>query len=303
MNLPVSFLAKLESLYARTLYSAELAVPVQLRSALSARPSEWEKGKGSEGEQDGDDDTPRNPDKRRRTTDCEPASHRTLACPFWKYNPYTKYRSCGTYTLKRIRDVKQHLTRRHMPTLYCQVCYVIFQERDRLEEHIETRSCRRTPGSKLDGISPTTDRILRGRSNPKLSTEQQWFDIWNFLFPDKPRPFSSYNDPVLSAHIGDFREYWQNHCPRCVGRHNWRTGEQRRGRPANTCQENPSHGDKPNIQRFHGVLGGDALARRICFYRAPGVIAAAREEINIGEGESKAESALHMAYRYLRPIA
>ena len=185
------------------------------RSAQKRRntgsPFERGKGKGGEGEQDGDGDTPRNPDKKRRATDGEPASHRTLACPFWKYDPYTKYRSCGAYTLKRIRDVKQHLTRRHTPTLYCQVCYVIFQERDRLEEHIETRSCSRAPGSQLDGISPTTDRILRGRANPKLSTEEQWFDIWSLLFPDKPRPFSPYNDPVLSADIGDFREYWQNH--------------------------------------------------------------------------------------------
>jgi len=36
IELLVSSLAELESLYARTLYSAKLAVPVQLRSALSA---------------------------------------------------------------------------------------------------------------------------------------------------------------------------------------------------------------------------------------------------------------------------
>ena len=168
-----------------------------------------DKGKGH-----AEDDNKRDgkhPQKRARTSGSQMNAPRSLACPFWKHSPFDQHRACYRYKLSRIRDVKQHLVRKHTPTHYCQRCFQIFEGERNLENHIETETCQRVPGSHLDGITPAVDSSLRRRANPNQSIEEQWFAIWDLIFPGKKRPFSPYIDPVLSNDLFNFREYWQNH--------------------------------------------------------------------------------------------
>ena len=166
-------------------------------------------------EQGGDEDdegyqSERGAGKRLRAED-PPASSRSLACPFWKRSPFDKHRACHRYKLSRIRDVKFHLTRKHTPTTYCQRCFVIFETEDSLSDHIQQDNCCIVPGSRLDGITPATDRALRKRADKDQSVEDQWFAMRDIIFPGKERPFSPFVDTSLSTNLSNFREYFENH--------------------------------------------------------------------------------------------
>jgi len=137
------------------------------------------------------------------------AQPRFLACPYWKQNP-DRHRQCCKLALKRIRDVKQHLHRRHTPKFYCQRCFVIFLNDQSLQDHIISLPCRREPQAQLHGISHSQHRELSRKSNPRFTEENQWFAIWHILFPGSERPVSAYIDSELSADLCLFREFWQN---------------------------------------------------------------------------------------------
>jgi hypothetical protein len=158
-------------------------------------------------EQDQADATPSRRVRKKLKPDT--AQTRFLACPYWKWNP-NKNQQCGKLTLKRIRDVKQHLNRRHTPEFYCERCFVIFLSHQSHQDHIISVPCRRQPHVQLDGISHSQHRELCRKSNPAFTEEDQWFAIWDILFPGSERPFSAYIDSELSADLRLFREYWQN---------------------------------------------------------------------------------------------
>lgn len=173
----------------------------------SARPENNGKRR-TEGEQEdrsGEAALSRAP-KRRKPNEANP---RCLACPFWKKD-VTRYQRCCQLTLKRIRDVKQHLHRRHTPEFYCERCFTIFPGPDSHESHIINATCLRGPDAQLEGISHANRRRLSNKSNPALTEERQWFTIWDILFPRVKRPSSAYVDPGLSLDLRLFREHWQN---------------------------------------------------------------------------------------------
>ncbi|KAI0113684.1 hypothetical protein GGR51DRAFT_506241 [Nemania sp. FL0031] len=142
--------------------------------------------------------------KRHKNKD----TRQVLACPYWKLDS-EKYRSCCKLSHKRIRDVKQHLHRRHTPEYYCPRCFETFDDSQRYEAHVASPlPCQRQTGGRLDGISIAQDKELRKKSDRKLDEEQQWFAIWDILFPNQPRPCSAYVDLALSEELSSFKEYW-----------------------------------------------------------------------------------------------
>ncbi|CAI4217554.1 unnamed protein product [Parascedosporium putredinis] len=75
---------------------------------------------------DDDDDTEDLRKSPKRQDNTEPENQQRFACPFYRHDPF-KYTSCLSYSLRRIKDVKQHIYRKHGPPLYyCAPC------RDRL---------------------------------------------------------------------------------------------------------------------------------------------------------------------------
>lgn len=50
----------------------------------------------------------------------------TLACPFYKRNQ-VRHSNCLHFRLKRIKDVKQHLLRKHKQPYYCPICGLEFE--------------------------------------------------------------------------------------------------------------------------------------------------------------------------------
>jgi hypothetical protein len=118
-----------------------------------------------------------------------------LACPFQKALP-DLHLGCLGRNLNRIQDVKQHLRRSHFRT-YCNKCSTLFPFRSALEDH----GCPK-PGAAPILIEPRyciTDReYTKLGENARGSPEEQWFLVWDMLFPDRPRPYSPYQDGEIT---------------------------------------------------------------------------------------------------------
>ncbi|KAM7211350.1 hypothetical protein V8F06_013258, partial [Rhypophila decipiens] len=103
--------------------------------------------------------------------------------------------------------VKQHLARRQIPTFYCHWCFAIFETEPVYDHHVIAASCTRE--AKLEGISQPQSKQLSKKS--KGSLEDQWFAMWDILFPTEPRPLSIYIDSDQSKDFCLMREFSQQH--------------------------------------------------------------------------------------------
>uniref|UniRef100_L2FA08 Uncharacterized protein n=1 Tax=Colletotrichum fructicola (strain Nara gc5) TaxID=1213859 RepID=L2FA08_COLFN len=68
-----------------------------------------------------------------------------------------------------------------------------------------------TPGTRLEGITSDQSKLLSKKSKKDLSEQQQWFAIWDIVFPGLERPSSPHPDPGLETEISAFREYCRGH--------------------------------------------------------------------------------------------
>ena len=162
-----------------------------------------EEGGPSEDGEDG----PRPPPLKKVKSGQGTKVQKCFACPYLKWDPM-KYSRCCERKLSRIRDVKQHLIRKHTPEFYCQTCQAAnFLNDDILQRHIKIGKCTRRDRTILDGISYQQRSRLSRHSKRKASEEEQWFVIWEILFPSLRRPSSVYLDANLTLEMRHFREY------------------------------------------------------------------------------------------------
>ena len=158
-----------------------------------------------------DDDADGDESHRRQTKIPRPddsgRSSKLLACPFWKLDP-GKYSSCFRMTLKGISRVKQHLDRKHAPDFYCEFCLLVSLDEESHQSHVKSRSCS-FQSCEFTGITHSQRHQLSRKSKPNLPEPDQWFAIWDIVFPKQPRPTSAYMDPDLSEDLCQFREYAQ----------------------------------------------------------------------------------------------
>jgi hypothetical protein len=162
-------------------------------------------------EQDYDDDVSEGGFRKRSRKKINPSQsktmQRTLACPYLKFDPIA-HRECCRYRLKRIRDVKQHLNREHIPEYYCQRCFKTdFRTKQDHQSHVNLSACPIEDPTVLNGLSPQQQRQLSRKSNRSFSEEEQWFAMWIILFPNIQRPLSAYMDNSVSEDMRLFREY------------------------------------------------------------------------------------------------
>ena len=172
----------------------------------SKRPFEEENRSEDDDNETNGDGCSRRPPKRPRL-DKAGRSPKLLACPFWKLNP-GKHRGCFRMKLDKISRVKQHLTRKHTPDFYCEFCLLISLDEESHQRHVESRLCS-YQSCEFSGITHRQQRLLSRKSKPNHSESDQWFAIWDIIFPNRPRPPSSYIDPDLSEELCQFREYAQ----------------------------------------------------------------------------------------------
>ncbi|KAF6805617.1 hypothetical protein CMUS01_14573 [Colletotrichum musicola] len=137
-----------------------------------------------------------------------PSAGRHLACPFWKRDP-ENHRHCYKKVLSRVKYVKQHLYRFHEAPISCACCGAEFPDERLRDEHVRARRCLvvERPGFFSGGLTRAQRLEVSRRANPKESEEEQWFAIWDVIFPGEPRPASAYVDAELSQDLCAYREF------------------------------------------------------------------------------------------------
>ncbi|GKT60076.1 hypothetical protein ColTof4_00215 [Colletotrichum tofieldiae] len=137
---------------------------------------------------------------------------KTLACPFWKKDP-DNHRQCYKKVLSKIKYVKTHLYRFHAAPITCPCCGAEFQSEDVRDEHLRARRCEVVEQGYIashEGLTPGRMRQVSKRADPRHSEEEQWFVIWDTIFPNTPRPSSAYIDGVLSEDVCNLHEFFAN---------------------------------------------------------------------------------------------
>ncbi|KAK9416538.1 hypothetical protein SUNI508_09644 [Seiridium unicorne] len=142
--------------------------------------------------------------------DAEQKRQVLLACPFAKKDPIT-YEHCHNYELKEIKHVKQHLKRCHL-IVVCARCMEGFSNQDIFDQHIRAGGCEISNREPPEGMTIKQHEILKPRTNHKLSLEEQWFFIWDTLFPGRERPPTPYKDEFVNLTefhklMRDFRDH------------------------------------------------------------------------------------------------
>ncbi|KAK3898850.1 hypothetical protein C8A05DRAFT_18626, partial [Staphylotrichum tortipilum] len=128
-----------------------------------------------------------------------------LACPFYKHDSI-RHRSCFRLRLSRIRDVKQHLIRRHCrPRHPCPVC-------DGMPGSPGCHHIHPPPGGiDVEGVSWEQQRALSRRVDRALDVPSQWYSVWDIVFPGVTRPASPYRS--AGTRFGEvlniLHDYWE----------------------------------------------------------------------------------------------
>ena len=144
------------------------------------------------------------PVKRSKSDDL---TRKLFACPFWKKSPST-HQMCFSMKLARIRDVKQHLARKHTPNYYCERCFEVFEQKQSHTAHVmSAESCHPRPLETLDGVSNDQRKALSKKSKRLQTASQQWYAVWDILFVNTPRPESPYMDFEQSRDFDSFRRF------------------------------------------------------------------------------------------------
>jgi len=143
------------------------------------------------------------------------AENRTFACHYYKLES-EMYSDCRFYKLRRFKDVQQHIKRIHTKQLFCTRCHAVFDSLSPLQAHekkIPPCEWRERPAlgfissyhfekfgeSKESGV---------GRSK---SQEEQWMDLWDFLFPGVDRPWSAYLESQRGEMTYQVYKFWLEH--------------------------------------------------------------------------------------------
>ncbi|KAH8743357.1 hypothetical protein F5883DRAFT_508222 [Diaporthe sp. PMI_573] len=131
-----------------------------------------------------------------------------FACPFQKSNPQ-KYHRCLKYTLNRIKDVKKHIYRQHTkPPYYCAPCYELFTSAGARDKHSRCADCEKRQPFQFEGISDDQRNKLKKNSTRKKSLHEQWFEMWDVIFPGCPRPQSAFMSNYIEEMVPLLRGFW-----------------------------------------------------------------------------------------------
>jgi len=127
---------------------------------------------------------------------------RTLACPYNKRDP-NGHPDCYRYTLRRLKDVLQHLRRKHLQMLICARCQASFYTLPSFEARERPALCNGLQPH-IDAIGNTSEtRIIRGNG-----ADEQWMCLWDLLFPDTQRPESPYLESRQKEMALQLNHFW-----------------------------------------------------------------------------------------------
>lgn len=130
------------------------------------------------------------------------------ACPFQKLDP-VKHHECLKYALHRIKDVKQHVYRRHtQPDYYCARCFVVFPTANARDEHARSKDCENKKVPAFEGITDAMKTQLNKSPSRGLDAGEQWFRMWDIIFPEEKRPSSFLVGGYMEEMVPVLRSLW-----------------------------------------------------------------------------------------------
>lgn len=148
--------------------------------------------------------------KTKTEADIAARPRRQLACPFQKQDSL-KHHECLKYALHRIKDVKQHIYRRHkQPDYYCACCFEVFKTADERDEHARSKNCDNLDVPGFEGISEAQKHTLNKSSSRSLDTQGQWFKMWDIIFPGERQPSSVWVGSYMEEMVPLLRSLWKN---------------------------------------------------------------------------------------------
>ncbi|KAF4881971.1 hypothetical protein CGCF415_v010207 [Colletotrichum fructicola] len=156
--------------------------------------------------------------RKRDKTSSALEDEERFACPYFK-SDRVKHINCLHFQLKRVKDVKQHIFRKH--DFHCDTCYEVFPDCQRCEDHTGQRTCRIVPVPPshvvLESISETQKHQLTSRTSTGRPESEQWFGMWDILFPTKERPSSPYLKSQIEETIMTAQEAFTKHRSQVFG--------------------------------------------------------------------------------------
>lgn len=143
--------------------------------------------------------------------EAESPPSKRLACPFYKFDRVT-HLHCARFHLKRVKDVKQHLLRKHR--FHCKGCHEGFKDKQKCKAHIDAQQCNSRAGTQLarvdEGISEhQVNHLLQRINSGPSGDEHSWYTIWDILFPGQSSPDSPFLRTGVEEVISTVCDLWQ----------------------------------------------------------------------------------------------
>ncbi|KAF3765617.1 hypothetical protein M406DRAFT_68040 [Cryphonectria parasitica EP155] len=162
------------------------------------------------------------PQVKKRRKQVDPGQDR-LACHFQKKNPQ-RYPSCGIRKngFRTVAEIKQHFWRKHQRNPnYCPRCKTIFDTEQQKDDHISQipeSPCPKSTAELPEGLPHELVEELKCRVDKEHDLSEQWFSVWDKIFPGIPRPQSPTFDLCGDVHIHalDLAAYLEIEAPRVV---------------------------------------------------------------------------------------
>ncbi|VUC29612.1 unnamed protein product [Clonostachys rosea] len=132
-----------------------------------------------------------------------------FACPLYRKYPLQNM-DCVNRKLTRIRDVKQHLLRRHL-AFRCPICNIPLPSAARKDEHIQEQNCKPAESAERfgpDGITQEVHDILKKRSHRGKAPTTKWFEVWEIIFGDTNREERPFLGPMMEETARLMRDVW-----------------------------------------------------------------------------------------------
>jgi hypothetical protein len=149
----------------------------------------------------------------------------SLACPFYRFDPRS-HRDCRTFTLRRVKDIKQHIQRKHtiLPDseFYCDLCLDLVDAEPHHEMVAHTHQqgphhtlCPLKHSNPLQGVITSEQKEkLKNYLGRGKAIHEQWYDMWDILFPGHRQPRTIHLDSINNSREGRLRmlrRVWETH--------------------------------------------------------------------------------------------
>ncbi|KAJ6445385.1 clr5 domain-containing protein [Purpureocillium lavendulum] len=135
--------------------------------------------------------------------------------------------ACAKLKWIKIKDLKQHIGRKHSPDFFCERCFEVFKSQADHHAHVmsttEMERCPPRPDAPSGCVHVTNYQKtqLAKRSSRKKTWEEQWYAIWDILFEDSIPPQSPYleSEDMKSFDLEDFERYCAPRIAKAVMEH------------------------------------------------------------------------------------